>query len=267
MIIVENHIVQAQDASGSDQATGNYAPAIFRAMAESRETFSFPSHNELTFEIKLRNETIEAARALNQSGATFATFYYSSCNETFWSLTGDGGFELRTGRAPSEAIRDIFQNGRAYAFECATAMMIVLYKALIETLPESRFNEIYTHLYLWDWQHHPFFPLRNAPYVGSGIPGDIRYFKNPDVNPRTPQWQGENAISLSGGLYYGHGIGILPADQIIAELNKYRRSGAQISAFLMPGSTRPDYLALASFGAGTPMDGIRITAGSSVYTF
>lgn len=266
MIIAENQTLAA-DLSESFAVIGNHAPKIFQAMANSQEMFVYPSRRELNFEIKLRSETVSAAQALQDSRAAFATFYYSACNEIFWSLTGEGGFELRPGRPAAQAIRDIFKNGDAYAFECATAMMIVFYKALIETLSEERFNDIFQHLYLWDWQNHPFFPLRNVPRIASGIPGDVRYFKNPEVSPETPQWQGENAVDLPNGLYFGHGIGILPANQIIAELNKYRRRGAETSAFLMPGATRPDYLALAELSAGVQTGGIRIAAGTSFYTF
>lgn len=266
MIITSGQTFTA-DMYGSFAESGRYAPAIIRMMTESSELFAYPSRHELTFEIKMRNETIEAARALFSSGVAFATFYYSACNETFWNLTGDGGFELRTGIQPSAAIDDIFQNGEAYAFECATAMMIVFYKALIKTISQERFNEVFQHLYLWDWQNHPFLPLKNAHHVGQGIPGDVRYFKNPEVNPQTPQWQGENAVDLSDHLYYGHGIGTLSADQIINELNKYRRRGAEISAFLMNSATRPDYLSLSALADGSQMEGIRIAAGTSFYTF
>ncbi|RYL92196.1 protein-glutamine gamma-glutamyltransferase [Sporolactobacillus sp. Y61] len=265
MIIAANQVLNA-DMYGQYTDYGRYSVEIFRSMAESGEWFAYPSQRELVFEIKMRNETIEASHALLESGSAFATFYYSTCNENFWLLTGDGGFELRPERRPADAIRDIYTNGRAYAFECATAMMIVFYKALIETISDHRFNEIFQHLYLWDWQNHPLFPLRNAGRVGGGIPGDVRYFKNPEVNPQTPQWQGENAVDLSGGLYYGHGIGIHRANEIIAELNKYRRRGARVSAFLMTGATRPDYLALSSLADGSRMDSIRVAAGTSFYT-
>ncbi|TGB00423.1 protein-glutamine gamma-glutamyltransferase [Sporolactobacillus shoreae] len=266
MIIASGQTLTA-DMYGGFTGSGRYAPAIFRRMADSQELFAYPSRAELTFEIKMRNETIEASHALLSSGVAFATFYYSACNDRFWSLTGDGGFELRPGSPASEAIRDIFNNGESYAFECATAMMIVFYKALIETISEDRFNEIFQHLFLWDWQNHPFFPLKNAYRVGQGIPGDVRYFKNPEVSPQTPQWQGENAVDLSDHLYYGHGIGILSPDQIITELNKYRRRGAEISAFLMSNATRPDYLSLSSLANGSQTEGIRVAAGTSFYTF
>ncbi|MCI1883156.1 MAG: protein-glutamine gamma-glutamyltransferase [Sporolactobacillus sp.] len=264
-------IVSGQPPAAGTQellaGAGRHAPAIYQAMNASHELFAYPSRRELLFEISLRSATVDAARALNESGAAFATFYYSACNETYWSLTDDGGFELRPGQAPAEAIRNIFTDGEAYAFECATAMMIVFYKALVETISSERFNAVFKHLYLWDWQNHPFFPLRNAYRVERGIPGDVRYFKNPAVNPQTPQWQGENAVDLSDGLFYGHGVGIRTADEIIAELNRYRRIGGTVSAFLMNHATRPDYLFLAGLAEGTRTEHIRIIAGTSFYTF
>ena len=69
------------------------------------------------------------------------------------------------------------------------------------------------------------------------IPGDCRYFKNPDVNPLTPEWQGENAIDLGNGTYYGHGIGIKTAEEIIDALNSRRISEDSVSAYLMTSVT------------------------------
>lgn len=266
MILVSGQML-TPDQYDSFAGSGSYAPVILRSMAGSQEQFAYPTRQELRFELQMRSRTIESARSLQDSGAAFATFYYSACNEKFWTLTGDGGFELNPGVMPADAVDDIFRNGEAYAFECATAMMIIFYKALIGTIERERFNRTFQHLFLWDWQNHPFFPLRNAYHVGTGIPGDVRYFKNPQVNPQTPQWQGENVVDLSGGLYYGHGVGILPAEQMITELNKFRRIGATVSAFLMNQATRPDYLSLAALGSERSSGEIRITAGTSSYTF
>ena len=77
------------------------------------------------------------------------------------------------------------------------------------------------------------------------IPGDRRYFVNPDVDPLTPQWQGENVIDLDGELYYGHGIGIYNAETIIKELNKNRSEGADESARLKDSAGRPNFKKLA----------------------
>jgi protein-glutamine gamma-glutamyltransferase len=85
------------------------------------------------------------------------------------------------------------------------------------------------------------------PKAADLIPGDARYFSNPDVDPLTPQWQGENAYYLGGGLYYGHGIGVTNADGIIRALNRARKKDATQSAFLNEMVKRQDYRQLASY--------------------
>ena len=77
------------------------------------------------------------------------------------------------------------------------------------------------------------------------LPGDCRYFNNPDVDPLTPEWQGQNAIDLSGGMYYGHGIGIKTADKIIEILNHNRIQDSTTSAYLMDMATRPGFMHLS----------------------
>lgn len=265
MIIVEQQPLTAE-ASQRLADLGPYAQSVVRSLTDDYNRFFYPSFQQLSFEVKLRQETIQAAYDLARSRASFATFYRSECNDRYWSLTNDGGFELRPDVRPSEAIRDIFIHGEAYAFECATAMMIVLYKAMMTAISTDTFDHLYHHLYLWDWHHHPFFPLTVDDHVEKGIPGDIRYFKNPEVSPQTPEWQGENAIQLPGQLYYGHGLGIMQASEIIEELNKNRRIGASIPAYLMPNATRPDYAALSSHASSERMpETIRIVAGTSQF--
>lgn len=43
---------------------------------------------------------------------------------------------------------------------------------------------------------------------GDLVPGDLVYFKNPQVNPATIEWQGENTIYLGNFFFYGHGVGV-----------------------------------------------------------
>ncbi|MDR0838380.1 MAG: protein-glutamine gamma-glutamyltransferase, partial [Oscillospiraceae bacterium] len=155
----------------------------------------------------------------------------------------DGGFEVRRGASPSAAIRDIYENGRMYGTECATAMQLVYYGALLDTVPETAFDRQFSGLQLMNW--HDISPAlretglmsRRADY----LPGDRRYFANPDVNLETPEWQGENVIDMGDGTFYGHGMGRYRADEIVSELNRNRRPGSARAAYLMNSAGRPDF--------------------------
>lgn len=59
---------------------GNVERIIIHKMNNSHSLYSFPSLNELLFEIKVRNNMIESAKAMNQSEAEFTTFKYARCN-------------------------------------------------------------------------------------------------------------------------------------------------------------------------------------------
>ncbi|MFC7392806.1 protein-glutamine gamma-glutamyltransferase [Scopulibacillus cellulosilyticus] len=238
MITIHHQPISSSQLSSS-QFHGQYSDSILQQLHNHPAVFNYSSYEELNFEVTMRNYIVVAALNLYQSKASFATFYYSRCNERYWRLTNEGGFELKSGVRPSQAINDIFQNGDKYAFECATAMVIILYKAFIDTVSASVFDRLYPDVYLWDWNRDSNFPIITENVDGHGIIGDIRYFKNPDVNPRTPQWQGENAIELPNGYYYGHGLGVLRAEQMIEELNENRRVGATRSAYLMNDANRP----------------------------
>ena len=73
------------------------------------------------------------------------------------------------------------------------------------------------------------------------LPGDRRYFANPDVDPLTPQWQGENVIDLSGDKYYGHGLGVHNAEAIVRALNENRSEDADESAHLLDSAGLPNF--------------------------
>ncbi|MEX2414532.1 MAG: protein-glutamine gamma-glutamyltransferase [Paenibacillaceae bacterium] len=195
------------------------------------------------FEWRTRGRVVRSALALNQSGVQFEIFEKSRCNEHYWTRTANGGFLLKATVKPSVAIRDIYSSGPLYAFECATAIIIILYKAVLDTLDESIFDKLFASLYIRDWQYDA--DLRLKVTQGQTVNhGDVVYFSNPDVNPLTPQWQGENAVLLSNHLYYGHGVGVLTGAEIIAILNSSRKPGSVTSAYLTETIVQLDYMYL-----------------------
>ncbi|KAA8786977.1 protein-glutamine gamma-glutamyltransferase, partial [Paenibacillus amylolyticus] len=144
-------------------------------------------------------------------------------------------------------IRDIWRNGRLYAFECATATVIVLYGGVLGSIREDAFNSLFRNLLLFDWHYDSDLRLTEKNGKELALPGDVLYFKNPDVSPETPEWQGENTIMLRENLYYGHGIGIASGQEIIRTLNHFRFPGSMTSAYLMDMVIYPDFLYLSRY--------------------
>lgn len=219
---------------------------ILEILSSSEIVHIYDSIDALKFELNMRKNIITTSRELNDSRFSFRTFRKSICNPEYWTRTDEGGFLIKEDAKPSDGIRDIFTNSHKYGTECATAIVIVYYKALLNIYPQKLFNELFAGLHLMNW-HYLDRDLNIGYYEGEidFLPGDCRYFKNPDVDPLTPEWQGENAIDLGDGTYYGHGIGINTGDEMIEALNNHRKEGSDESAYLMDSATRPDFKYLA----------------------
>lgn len=215
--------------------------SILHKKIASPITYSFPSLNSLLFELSMRSRIVDAAKFLYRSGVGFAPFEHSRANGRFWTVTDLGALEQRDDVLSSEAINDIFANGRLYRFECATAMVIILYKATLDSIGKATFDSVYRHLKLYGWRYAQNLNLVMIEEKYEVYPGDVLYFENPDYDPSTPQWQGENAIKLEDALYFGHGLGIQTAEGIITGLNRTRRSGSTTSAYLTDQIVHPDF--------------------------
>jgi len=218
---------------------------IVNTLSNSTNAYDYSSMEELQFELKLRRSLVTYADKLARGYFSFEVFTKSKCNPAFWDRTGEGGFQLKSGVLPSAAIRDIFENTPKYATECSTAMVIIYLRSLLDVMTEEQFNKLYSDIYLMNWQHlDSDLILIDVDQTPDKIPGDAGYFKNPDVNPLTPEWQGENVFYLGNDMYYGHGVGIKTPDQIIKDLNKNRIKDSNTPAYLMDFARRPDFKTL-----------------------
>ncbi|OMP68327.1 protein-glutamine gamma-glutamyltransferase [Domibacillus epiphyticus] len=231
--------------------SGSIESMIIQQMNEDTVVYSYQSIGELSFELQLRKNIILSARAMNQSNVRFETFANSRSNLQYWHLTRTGGFLLRNGVKPSDAIRDIYLNSSQYAFECSTAKVIIYYHAVLNLIGESLFNQLFQNIYLYNWHADPDLGIKSH-YTGHFLPGDVVYFNNPDFDPQTPQWRGENAVVLGDGTYFGHGLGILRADQMIHALNQMRMPGANQSAYLTDIVARPSFKHLKKLSTSQP---------------
>ena len=246
MIQVERNLI-TDDSIQRLYPAGSTKWQIAKKMAESDAVYSYSSMKSLEFELDSRKEIVNASEKLNNSFFTFRLFKDSMCNTNYWTRTQEGGFRLNENANPHEAIRDIYKNSKLYGTECATAIVIVFYLGLVEVLPLELFDRLFSNIYLMDWMYlDKDLGVRTYRGVKNALPGDCLYFKNPDVNPDTPEWQGENAIMLLNEYYYGHGIGIKKSNEIIRDLNRNRAYGSETSAYLMDQIVKPDFKYLAA---------------------
>ncbi|CAG9621973.1 protein-glutamine gamma-glutamyltransferase [Sutcliffiella rhizosphaerae] len=213
---------------------------ILDKLISDNATHSYLNIGELKFELTYRQNLVASAAAMSEGDARFETFAGSQCNPKYWTLTSNGGFLLRKGVSPADAILDIYKNSGEYAYECATAKVIILYHALLSTIGKRLFDHAFQDLYLYSWHFDPDLVI-DSTYTYHFIPGDIVYFDNPDFNPVTFWWRGENGLYMGDEKYFGHGIGIQSSDYIIEFLNGTRKPDSNIPAKLTDYVARPDF--------------------------
>ncbi|MBM7619807.1 protein-glutamine gamma-glutamyltransferase [Bacillus tianshenii] len=217
---------------------GSMDATIVQSLMDDPETHSYDSMEELQFELTFRKNIISSAELMSQGEARFETFAGSVGNPDYWGMTTRGAFQLRDDAEPAAAIQDIFKNSSLYAYECATAMIMIYYHAALMTIGEKLFNQLFENLYLYSWHTDVDLGVQSL-LTKHLIPGDVAYFNNPDYHPETPWWRGENAIVMGDGMYFGHGIGIKTAQEITDFLNSVRQPDSTTPAALINLVARP----------------------------
>ncbi|RSD28309.1 protein-glutamine gamma-glutamyltransferase [Mesobacillus subterraneus] len=238
-------IIRFPDGTSSEKllSLSGKQKEIYDYLDKSLTMFEYDTVFQLLFEIRLRENIIEASLKLKDAGVAFTSFTYSQFNPVYWTKH-PMGYLLNPNVRPSDAINDIFENGQLYGFECSTAMVIIFYKAVLDSIRVSNFNYLFRGLLVWNWNYDP--DLAIITMEGNEfIPGDVVYFMNPDFDK--PIWRGENAVFLGKGLYYGHGIGIGTAEEMINALNTLRKEGATRSAFMLKQHSRLNFKYLSQF--------------------
>ncbi len=208
---------------------------------------------ELVQQMSTQRSVVNAAKELASAKPRFG---HTKLNPSFWSEVevpvANGGqgndkvtkFQVKPGVKPSDAVIDAAKNASENTMECATAVKLIQYKALLEQLGEDRFNVVCAGMMIGpgateaplaqlqsrrspepDPSKRP--PTAPVPYAPRLKPGDIVYARNSDVSPagRAGGWQGENAIYLGGNQYYGHPFGVTTEQEIIDRLTQQTNFG------------------------------------------
>ncbi|MEW8972533.1 MAG: protein-glutamine gamma-glutamyltransferase, partial [Mesobacillus sp.] len=125
---------------------------IYDHLDNSLTMFEYDTTFQLLFEINLRENIIDAALKLKDASPAFTSFKYSRFNPRYWTK-GPRGYLLNPTVQPSDAINDIYENGQEYAFECSTAMVVIFYKAVLDSIRLRDFNYLYRWLLVSTWNH------------------------------------------------------------------------------------------------------------------
>jgi protein-glutamine gamma-glutamyltransferase len=228
---------------------GGIENTIIQQMQNAPVFYSYNSGHELLFELKVRKNIIQSAKEMNNSQAVFTTFEYARCNPRYWQLTKAGGFLLRPDVRPADAIMDIYRNSSLYAFECATAIPIIYYHAILNSIGSYLFNLLFQNLYLYSWHTDTDLGIVTF-YSNHFLPGDVLYVNNPDFDRRTPHFRGVNAVVLNDGRLFGHGFNIRTSEEMIRILNEKRAPGSLRSAYITKLVTRPSFKYLFRLAGG-----------------
>ncbi len=223
--------------------------AVVRDVPKNKQPIISELNAVSAAQISMNMRVVRAAQDLAAADPAFEKLRDHRFNEQFWDVEPNGRANIKGDVEPSDGIRDIFANPEHYGFECATAMMVVYYKAILDEVGDEAFNKLFVHISLMSWDKS--MPFKASYQVKSGetfspsdtkrmranMPGEHGYIRNFDVSPegRAAGWQGENVILVGYSpegekLFYGHPFGIAPESEIVDYLNEHRNEDSTISA-------------------------------------
>lgn len=196
--------------------------------------------------LQIEAALVDACYAMNEHPHDFAVIKDQTFNSDMWKADAAGGgtFDVKPGVKPSDAVADIINHPDKYKMECATAMVMVYYTAMLNMMGPDHFNKVMgNNLHIGPWSYEQTLS-RNLKYTGGEteapadrqlMPGDYTYFKNWDVSDsaKAGGWQGENVIYLGDGKYFGHPFGVTDGKTIVDYLNNNRNTGSTHSASLL----------------------------------
>lgn len=188
-------------------------------------------------QVRIQAHVVDAANQMNDAAIDFAARNFR-VNQQYWWVGYGGKMGVRFGQRPSAALADIFNNGRAYSMECATATLATFYKAILDRIGPDDFDKQFPRLQLYRWriQAPAFEAAKRQERLGGMLPGDYTYYVNPEVAPENAAFAGENVIDVGDGLFFGHGIGIVSESELLDELDSMRSAGATKKAYRARGA-------------------------------
>lgn len=207
--------------------------------------------------VRVGAAVVSACLEMHQAHHEFAIAPLQRFSGAYWRRDGrlqhHATFHLRPGVKASAALNDVFRNPDGYRFECATALVLVYYRAIQKLIGERDFDRIMGDLKVGPWEYEPDlarFLLSSGKGDRPATPERARQLKYGEYT-YTKNWavswwgwakgcQGQNQIRLDDDLYYAHSYALVGQGDIVARENGARVIGAKTSASMTDAQTRLD---------------------------
>jgi protein-glutamine gamma-glutamyltransferase len=226
----------------------NFGPAVKEFVEHmhnggSPPVYSFGSFDQMGFEVRTRANAIKGIEEVHKGCCDyFDSAHPPHLDSAYWDQVGGGvDFKMKSplpaGKHPSDAIQAIFAPGAGTRLECWSMTLAIQYYAMLKGIGAAKFDTQFAGgieismvpaaaMIIGSGKKYESFAVASKSEI---LPGDWVYFKNfRDYTTRVPggYWQGENAISLGGGMYRGFGVAALSENDLNQELVNQYNNGA-----------------------------------------